>query len=41
MAQTDPAKKKVNHRDGEGKVITQNPNMLISPQSKINYDRNK
>ena len=37
----DPAKDKKNYRDSDGKVITQNPNMLVNPQSKIIYNQNK
>ena len=37
----DHTKDKKNYRDADGKVITHPPNMLVSPQSKVNYNRNK
>jgi hypothetical protein len=41
MSETDPNKKRVNHRGSDGKVITHNSNVLITPQSKIDYSKNK
>lgn len=37
----DASKVNKNHRDADGKVITQPSNVLISPQSKITYNLNK
>jgi hypothetical protein len=41
MSPNDPSKDKKNYRDADGRVISKAPNMLISPQSKISYNRNK
>ena len=41
MSPSDPKKLAKNYRDSDGKVIVQQPNMLISPQSKITYSQNK
>lgn len=41
MSETDPKKSRKNHRGSDGKVITQNSNVLISPQSKIDFQRIK
>jgi len=41
MTPYDPKKDLKNYRNAEGKVITESPNMLISPQSKISYNSMK
>jgi hypothetical protein len=41
MSETDPKKARKNHRGSDGKVITQNSNVLTSPQSKLDFLRNK
>ena len=41
MSPSDPKKLAKNYRDSDGRVIVQQPNMLISPQSKITYSQNK
>ena len=37
----DAEKDKKNRRDADGRVITQPPNIMASPQSKIHYQQNK
>lgn len=41
MSETDPKKGRKNYRGQDGKVITQSSNVLISPQAKIDYLKNK
>lgn len=41
MSPYDPKTDQKQFRDSEGKVITKPPNVQSSPQSKINYQRNK
>lgn len=41
MPPYDIKKDPKNHRDADGKVITQQPNIQCSPQSKISYNRSK
>lgn len=41
MSQTDPKKGRKNYRGQDGKVITQTSNVLISPQAKIDYLKNR
>ena len=37
----DPTKVNKNHRDADGKVITQPPNVLTNPHSKITHGLSK
>lgn len=41
MSETDPKKGRKNYRGPDGKVITHSSNVLISPQAKIDYLKNK
>jgi hypothetical protein len=41
ISDADPKKLKINHRGPNGKVITQNSNVLITTQSKLDYLKNK
>lgn len=41
MSETDPKKPAKRYRDENGKVITQSSNMLVSPQSKIEFQKVK
>lgn len=41
MSQNDPKKDQKNYRDADGNVITRSPNMLVNPQSKIQYESDK
>ena len=37
----DPKSDQKNYRDSDGKVITHPSNVVISPQSKISFNKNK
>jgi len=41
MSDTDPKKPMKKYRNSDGKVITQSCNVLVSPQSKIEYNKVK
>jgi hypothetical protein len=41
MSDADPRLKRLSRRAADGKVVTQNANVLVSTQSKLDYLKNK